>query len=94
MAKLVYGHDINHVLLLHLGAFSSTILPDTFDLLEKKGFKLVTLEEAESDPVYEGDPDAGSKYGGTLLEEWMDARKIKYPPVMAKPYKEIQEICK
>jgi peptidoglycan/xylan/chitin deacetylase (PgdA/CDA1 family) len=94
MARLVYGHDINHVLLLHLGAFSSTILPDTFDLLEKKGFKLVTLEEAESDPVYEGDPDAGSKYGGTLLEEWMDARKIKYPPVMAKPYKEIQEICK
>jgi peptidoglycan-N-acetylglucosamine deacetylase len=94
MAKLVYGHDINHVLLLHLGAFSSTILPDALDLLEKKGFRLVTLEEAESDPVYEGDPDAGSKYGGTLLEEWMDARKIKYPPVVEKPYKEIRDICK
>lgn len=94
MAKLVYGHDINHVLLLHLGAFSSTILPDALDLLEKKGLTPVTLEEAESDPVYEGDPDVGSKYGGTLLEEWMDARKIKYPPVMEKPYKQIQEICK
>jgi peptidoglycan/xylan/chitin deacetylase (PgdA/CDA1 family) len=94
MAKLVYGHDINHVLLLHLGAFSSTILPDALDLLQKKGFKLVTLEEAESDPAYEGDPDAGSQYGGTLLEQWMDARKIKYPPVTKKPYKELQEICK
>jgi peptidoglycan/xylan/chitin deacetylase (PgdA/CDA1 family) len=94
MAKLVYGHDISHVLLLHLGAFSSTILPDALDLLEKKGFTLVTLEEAESDPAYETDPDAGSKYGGTLLEEWMDARKIKYPAVMAKPYKELGEICK
>lgn len=94
IAKLVYGHDINHVLLLHLGAFSSTILPDALDLLEKKGFKMVTLEEAESDPAYEGDPDAGSKYGGTLLEEWMDAKKIKYPPVMEKPYKQIEEICK
>jgi len=94
MAKLVYGHDVNHVLLLHLGAFSSTILPDALDLLEKKGFTLVTLEEAESDPAYEGDPDAGSQYGGTLLEEWMDARKIKYPPVTKKPYKELQEICK
>jgi hypothetical protein len=93
MAKLVYGHDINHVLLLHLGAFSSTILPDVFDLMEKKGFKFVTLEEAESDPVYEGDPDAGLKHGGTLLEEWMDARKIPYPSVAKKPYKEVREIC-
>jgi peptidoglycan/xylan/chitin deacetylase (PgdA/CDA1 family) len=93
MAKLVYGHDINHVLLLHLGAFSSTILPEVFDLMEKKGFKFVTLEEAESDPAYEGDPDAGSKYGGTLLEEWMDVRKIPYPAVAKKPYKEVREIC-
>ena len=94
MATLVYGHDINHVLLLHLGAFSSTILPDVFDLLAKKGFTPVTLEEAERDPVYEGDPDAGSKYGGTLLEQWMDARKIPYPPAAKKPYKQLAEICK
>lgn len=93
MAKLVYGHDINHVLLLHLGAFSSTILPDVFELMKHKGFKPVTLEEAQSDSAYAGDPDAGSKYGGTLLEQWMDARTIKYPPVMAKPYKELREIC-
>jgi peptidoglycan/xylan/chitin deacetylase (PgdA/CDA1 family) len=93
MAKLVYGHDINHVLLLHLGAFSSTILPEALGLLEKKGFKLVTLEEAESDPAYGTDPDAGSKYGGTLLEEWMEARKIKYSAVKEKPYKELKEIC-
>jgi peptidoglycan/xylan/chitin deacetylase (PgdA/CDA1 family) len=93
MAKLVYGHDINHVLLLHLGAFSSTILPDLFALMKQKGFKPVTLEESQSDPVYEGDPDAATQSGGTLLEPWMDARKIKYPAVMTKPYKEIKEIC-
>jgi peptidoglycan-N-acetylglucosamine deacetylase len=94
LAHNVYGRDINHVLLLHLGAFSSTILPDALGLMEKKGFKFVTLEEAESDPVYEGDPDVGSKYGGTLLELWMEARKIKFPDVMAKPYKQLGEICK
>lgn len=93
MATLVYGHDINHVLLLHLGAFSSTILPDALDLLKKKGFKLVTLEEAESDPVYAGDPDAGSKYGGSLLDQWMDARQIKYPAVAQKPYEELKAVC-
>ena len=94
LAKLVYGHDINHVLLLHLGAFSSTILPDALDLMQKKGFTIVTLEEAESDPVYDGDPDVGSKYGGTLLELWIEAKKIKFPVVMEKPYKELGEICK
>lgn len=93
MAKLVYGHDINHVLLLHLGAFSSTILPDVFNLLQQNGFTPVTLGEAQSDPAYGTDPDAGSEYGGTLLEQWMDAKKIKYPPVMPKPYKELREIC-
>jgi peptidoglycan/xylan/chitin deacetylase (PgdA/CDA1 family) len=93
LAKQVYGHDIHHVLLLHLGAFSSTILPDAFELMRKKGFTFVTLEEAESDPVYQGDPDVGSKYGGTLLELWIEAKKIKFPAVMEKPYKELKEIC-
>jgi peptidoglycan/xylan/chitin deacetylase (PgdA/CDA1 family) len=93
LAKLVFGHDINHVLLLHLGAFSATILPDALDLLEKKGFKLVTLEEAESDPAYATDPDTGSTNGGTLLEQWMDAKKITYPVIAEKPYKEVREIC-
>ena len=94
LANLVYGHDINHVLLLHLGAFSSTILPDALDLMQKKGFTFVTLEEAQSDLVYQGDPDMGSKYGGTLLELWIEAKKIKFPPVMPKPYKQLAEICK
>jgi len=93
MAKLVYGHDINHVLLLHLGAFSSSILPDVFDLLKKKGFQLVTLEEAESDPAYQSDPDAGLHDAGTLLDQFMQVKQIKFPPVVEKPYKEVREIC-
>jgi peptidoglycan-N-acetylglucosamine deacetylase len=93
-AKLVYGHDINHVLLMHLGAYSSTILPEVLDLLQQKGFKLVTLEEAQSDPAYQTDPDAGLHDAGSLLDQWMQVKQIKYPTVLEKPYKEVQEICK
>ena len=93
LAKTVYGHDINHVLLLHLGAFSSTIIPDTLDLLKKKGFKLVTLEEAESDPAYESDPDIGSQEGGTLLDLLMEAKKLKWPVFAEKPYEQVRSIC-
>ena len=92
-AKLIYGHDINHILLMHLGAFSSTILPDALDLLKKKGFKLVTLEEAESDAAYEGDPDVGLHDAGTFLDQWMQVKQIKYPEHAEKPYKEVEAVC-
>ena len=92
-AKLVFGREISYVLLMHLGAFSSTILPEALDLLQKKGFKLVTLEEAESDPVYESDPDAGLRDAGTLLDQWMQVKQIKYPEHAEKPYKEIESVC-
>ena len=92
-AKLIYGHEINYVLLMHLGAFSSTIMPDALDLLKKKGFKLVTLEEAESDPIYQGDPDIGLHDAGTLLDQMMQLKQIKYPEHVEKPYKEVQSVC-
>ncbi len=92
-AKLIYGHEINYVLLMHLGAYSSTILPDALDLLKKKGFKLVTLEEAESDPAYDGDPDVGLHDAGTMLDQWMQVKGIKDPPHAEKPYKELERVC-
>ena len=74
--------------------FSPTILPDLFDLMRREGFTFVTLEQAEKDPAYATDPDAGSKYGGTLLEQWMDVRKLKYPEIPKKPYKQLDAICR
>jgi peptidoglycan-N-acetylglucosamine deacetylase len=92
-AKLIYGHEINYVLLMHLGAYSSTIVPDALELLKQKGFKLVTLEEAESDPIYQEDPDVGLHDAGTLLDQWMQVKQIKYPDHTDKPYKELESVC-
>ena len=95
MAKLIFGHDINHVLLLHLGAFSSAILPQLLDLLQQKGLHVMTLEEAESDPAYQSDPDAATpRNGGSLLEQWMDVKKLPYPKLPPKPYKQLSDICR
>jgi peptidoglycan-N-acetylglucosamine deacetylase len=94
MAQLVFGRQISHVLLLHLGAFSENILPDLLQLLRDKGFRLVTLDEAQKDAAYQSDPDAPSRYGGTLLEQWLDARKIKYPAAPPKPYKALENACR
>ena len=56
-ARLVFGRDIAHVMLLHLGAFRRRHAAELLDLLEKRGFELVTLQEAQSDPAYAIDPD-------------------------------------
>jgi peptidoglycan-N-acetylglucosamine deacetylase len=92
-AKSIYGREISYVLLMHLGAYSSTILPDALDLLKKKGFKLVTLDEAESDAAYESDPDVGLHDAGTLLDQMMQVKGIKDPEHAEKPYKQIEGIC-
>jgi peptidoglycan/xylan/chitin deacetylase (PgdA/CDA1 family) len=93
-ARLVWGRDINHVALLHLGSFSATILPELFDLLEREGFEIVTLEEAQSDPIYQSDPDIGSPGGGTLTEHMMQAKQIPWPVgVPDKPREKLRTIC-
>jgi peptidoglycan-N-acetylglucosamine deacetylase len=93
-ARQVWGRDIHHVALMHLGSFSSTILPDLFALLEREGFEIVTLEEAQSDPIYESDPDIGEPHGGTLTELMMTAKQIPWPQGLAdKPREKLRTIC-
>jgi peptidoglycan/xylan/chitin deacetylase (PgdA/CDA1 family) len=79
LSRDVFGRDIHHVLLLHLGSFSSHILPDLFKLLKADGFEIVTLEEAQKDPVYDYDPDVADR-GGTLVELARKAKDVPWPP--------------
>jgi len=81
-------------LLLHLGAFTEAILPDLLALLRQKDLTPATLEEVQVDIAYQANPDAASRYGGTLLEQLLDARKIPYPAVAKKPVKELDALCR
>jgi peptidoglycan/xylan/chitin deacetylase (PgdA/CDA1 family) len=95
LSQQVFGRDINHVVLLHLGSFSATILPDLFALFERAGFDIVTLEEAQSDPVYQSDPDIGAPNGGTLTELMMRAKGIPWPQGLAdKPREKLAALCR
>jgi peptidoglycan-N-acetylglucosamine deacetylase len=93
LARQIWGRDINHVLLLHQGAFSAAILPDLFALLRKQGYQFVTLEEAQSDPVYAEDPDVAVPGGGTLIEHTMVKRGIAWPKIAPKPLEKVNATC-
>ncbi len=78
-AKLAYGRDIAHVMLLHIGGFETVMLPELLDLLEQRGFRLVTLQEADSDPAYAVDQGVAPGAGATPLERMGAARQATPP---------------
>jgi len=94
LSRQVWGRDIKHVALLHLGSFSPHILPDLFALLEREGYRIVTLEQAQSDPIYEADPDVAAPRGGTLTELMMQAKGMSWPAGIGdKPREKLRSIC-
>lgn len=93
MAKLVYGRDIRHVLVVHIGGFETVMLPQLLAFLKEQGFRFVTLPEAQKDPAYRNDPDMPLKDGGTLLDQMMEAKHITFPP-NSKPYAQLNALCK
>jgi peptidoglycan-N-acetylglucosamine deacetylase len=94
MAVMLFGRDIRHVLLLHIGAFDSVMLPALLDSLEKQGFKFVSLQEAEEDPAYQTDPDAALRTGGTLLEQMVESKHLDYPPHAEEPLDKLNTVCR
>jgi len=94
MAVMLFGRDIRHVLLLHIGAFDSVMLPSLLDSLQKQGFEFVSLQEAEDDPAYQTDPDAALSTGGTLLEQMVESKHLDYPPHAEEPLEKLDSICR
>jgi peptidoglycan/xylan/chitin deacetylase (PgdA/CDA1 family) len=92
-ARLIYGHDIRHVLLLHIGGFETVMLPQLLDTLKRQGFRFLTLPDAEKDPAYKSDPDLAVKDGGTLLEQMLVAKHLDLPAQPEKPYDKLNAIC-
>jgi peptidoglycan/xylan/chitin deacetylase (PgdA/CDA1 family) len=91
--QIAFGHEIPNVLLLHATAFTTLMLPDLLDLLRKQGFTFAALAEVGRDPAYALDPDAPLKYGGTLPDQFMDARKLPYPRFQPKPFEKLKSLC-
>jgi len=79
---------------LHEGEILATILRDLLALLKEKGLTLATLEEVQADDAYKVDSNAASRFGGTLLEQQLDARKIPYPTAEKNPSKELDALCR
>ena len=93
-ATLLYGREIKHVLLLHIGGFETIMLPQLLNLLKRQGFTFITLPEAEKDSAYKSDPNLAMKDDGTLLDQMLEAKHLNLPPHPEKPYDQLNALCR
>ena len=56
-AHALYGRDIPYVLLMHVSAMSAHMMPKVIQLYRDAGFRFVSIQQAERDPVYRADID-------------------------------------
>ena len=70
MAEDLFGRAIPHVLLLHANLLNGDALDAILAVLERRGFRFVTLEEALRDPAYESPDGYIGPHGPSWLRRW------------------------
>lgn len=90
----LFGRDIKHVMLLHIGSIEAVMLPQLLELLKQRGFTLVTLAQAESDPAYSMHPDPPDHWKGTFLEQMMRARHLAMPKDSTDWLSKLDAVCR
>jgi peptidoglycan-N-acetylglucosamine deacetylase len=80
LARTLFGMDIRHILLTHMGAFEAAELGAILARYRAAGVRFITLRRAMEDPVYKLNPNY--VYPGTdesFLEQIAASRKIHDP---------------
>ncbi len=92
-SQRLYGRNIKHVMLLHVGAFQPVMLPHLFEFLERRGYDIVTLQEAQSDPAYAEDPGLELPYGTSFLEQMGLRKKLPSMGYDAEGLRRLESLC-
>jgi peptidoglycan/xylan/chitin deacetylase (PgdA/CDA1 family) len=78
-AQLVAGHDVRHILLVHLTAFNALTLAEVLSALEADGVKFIDLSRAMNDPIYRLSQGPSLSAGPTFLKQLLDVKNLAYP---------------
>jgi peptidoglycan/xylan/chitin deacetylase (PgdA/CDA1 family) len=92
-SKALYGRDIAHVMLLHLGDLNSVMTKPLLALLRERSFDVIPLAEAESDAAYAERPDVALPHGATLFEQVRAEKQVPAPPGRESVLPRLAEMC-
>lgn len=83
LARKALGHSVNHTLLLHHNVLNGMFLGDVLEMFKRKGWKLISVEKAYTDPVFSSAPviiPAGESIIWALAKESGRFNKtLRYP---------------
>jgi peptidoglycan/xylan/chitin deacetylase (PgdA/CDA1 family) len=91
-SQKVEGRQIPLVLLMHVGALDSHLLPQLLSFYRSRGVRFVSLATAESDPFYAGEVDPARGTHPATLEAVAAEKHIALPPAPALPAM-LETIC-
>ncbi len=80
LARMLFGRDIRHILLTHMGAFEASELGGMIARYRAAGVRFITLDRAMQDPIYDLNPNYA--YFGTdrtFLQQIAASRKLGDP---------------
>ncbi|MGE5111395.1 MAG: polysaccharide deacetylase family protein [Acidobacteriaceae bacterium] len=69
----VFGREFPQVFLLHANRLNADVLDELLSQVEKRGYRFVTLEEAQSDAAYRTPDTDISPYGPMWIYRWAPA---------------------
>jgi len=89
----VLGYEPPEIVLLHDNQLNADVMSQILSLYEKRGYKWVSLPEAERDPVYQAPDTFVTKYGPMWGYRWaqergkkVDGSKAPEPPAWIAAY--------
>jgi peptidoglycan-N-acetylglucosamine deacetylase len=73
-ARQLFDRDIPQIFLVHYSRFTGEVMPDLLAALKAQGARFITLEEAQSDPVFDTDSGIALPHGDNFLNTRLQAR--------------------
>jgi peptidoglycan-N-acetylglucosamine deacetylase len=75
--KQIFGYEPPHVMLIHDNQLNADLIEEILATFEKKGFRFVTLSEAEADLAYQTPETFITSYGPMWGYRWAHERNVK-----------------
>ncbi len=98
IADGLFQRPIKHILLLHVGGFTTDHLDKLLNFYKQQGVRFIPLNEALKDPIYAHDPKQADRRAAEFTYQILKERGLKPEqfdprPRWSFPGKELQNIC-
>lgn len=94
LAQQLFGRDIRHILLFHIGSLNAAALDDLLTRYEGEGVNFIDLHSALADEAYSLDPNVLITGGSDFLSQVARGRKIHWPNLPGPPIEKLKRICR